>query len=234
MKDNGATIYSNFTGNPFVDAGIAALCALNQKDNPQQISKGDLINSANYISDLYPNWPKLRNLFTQNCTPLQPSYKNKGIRKMKYKAELEALLQKITPASSSGSCAACGTREANAPRIFREKYPLTGSGDLLNYFSFFEPGLPICAACAFAVQLSPLYLISNDGRLFLAHSHNTRIMLNLAQDALTHIKGFAATGASPTYFCPVQFSRNDINECVVKLARYLISKSEAQLIPPYH
>lgn len=229
---NGRSIYPSFTGNPFVDAGIAALCALNQRDDPQQISKEDLISSANYISNLYPHWQKLRNLFTQNCTPLQPSYKNNEIREMKYKAELEILLQKIVPASSSGSCAACGMREVNAPRIFREKSPLTGSGDLLNYFSFFELGFPICATCAFAVQFAPLYLISNDGRLFLAHSHNTRIMLNLAQDALTHIRGLAAAGANPTYYSPpFKFSRNDINECVVKLARYLISKSEAQTPP---
>lgn len=257
---NKSQIYPHFTGNPFVDAGIAALCALNRKDEPQQISKDDLDGSADYISDLYLTWPKLGNLFTQNCTLLNPS--NRTNREAKYKAELKELAENINPASASGSCAACGTREANVSRIFREKYPLTGSGDLVNYFSFFEPGFPICAACAFAVQFTPLYLISSaepkkveskeflcskcqrkatyqvegvsycsqhlpftKNSLFLAHSHNTKVMLSLAKDALTYIRGQVASGASPHYYS--KFHISDVNECTVKLARHLISISEA-------
>ena len=224
-------IYHYFTGNPFVDAGIAALCALNQKSEPQQISEDDLISSANYISKLYLDWVKLGNLFTQNCTLLNPS--NRKNREAKYKAELQGLLKKIIPASSTGSCAACGTREANAPRIFRDKYPLTGSGDLVNYFSFFEPGFPICAACAFAVQFVPLYLVSNNGRLFLVHSHNTRVMLNLAREATTHVRGAAASGAIPNYYSPPEFARVNKNECIVRLAQHLIAIAEAYQQGPY-
>jgi CRISPR-associated protein Cst1 len=222
-------IYPYFTGNPFVDAGIAALCALNQKNEPQQISKEDFENSAEYIANFYPNWPKLRNLFTQNCTLLNPS--NRKNREAKYKMELKELLQKTTFASSTRSCAACGTREADTS-LYRDKYPLTGSGDLVNYFSFFEPGFPVCATCTLAVQFVPLYVISNEGKLFLAHSHNTKIMLDIAKDALTHFKRRAAAGAEPTWYpSRSQFSKNAANECVIKLARDLILRSVSQIGP---
>ncbi|RLF98072.1 type I-B CRISPR-associated protein Cas8b1/Cst1, partial [Thermococci archaeon] len=50
-----------FTGNPFVDAGIAALCAITKKNDPKAITKDDLRESINFISNHYPNWRKLGN-----------------------------------------------------------------------------------------------------------------------------------------------------------------------------
>jgi hypothetical protein len=68
----------SFTGNPFIDAGIAAVCALAERGNPMQISKSDLIQTAQQLIDFYldgnqPKWQNLGKLFTINCIQQNPS-----------------------------------------------------------------------------------------------------------------------------------------------------------------
>jgi len=237
-----------FTGNPFVDAGIAALCAINKKADPQTITKDDLSESIGFISNCYPNWRKLGNFFTQNCLPRQPSLKMTE-RKSRYREYLEQLWDGIVPISTSGDCGACGGRKAEN-LVYRHQYPLTGSGHMVNYFSFFELGFPLCDACIFAVQFAPLYIISNKDRilkerdiktskiknihlpqsLFLVHTHRKEIMLDLAQRSLYHLKGNIAKGEEPSFHTP--FPIRDRYECIVKLvSERIVPLSKAYLGP---
>lgn len=234
-----------FTGNPFVDAGIAALCAFNKRDDPQAITKEDLRRSIDFISNRYPTWRKLGNFFTQNCLPLQPSLKmaERGPRYRKY---LESLWNNIVPISISGDCGACGGRKAEN-LVRRDQYPLTGSGEMVNYFSFFEPGFPICSACIFAVQFAPLFIMSNKDRilkerdiktgkikripipqsLFLVHTHRKEIMLDLAKDSLYYLKGNIAKGEPPSFYTRFPIRDRYGYEGIVKLAREIVSRSTA-------
>ena len=231
---NDAYVYiRDFTGNPFVDAGIAALCVLTGKKDSKQILKADLAVAIQQITEFYLEgneirWQNLGKLFTINCILLNPS--NRENRRRKYEEYLRELIQKVGSASSSGNCIACGARDAQ-PLLhsdvyrypYREEYPLTGSGDMLNYFSFFERGMPLCPLCTILLQFVPLYLISNNKQLFLVHSHNPKIMLSLAKEALVSIKKESAAGANLRFYQPFRFS--SINECVVRIARYLIEKA---------
>jgi CRISPR-associated protein Cst1 len=218
MKQETRFQYSyiyQFTGNPFVDGGITALWALSGKSSPQEITREDLKKSAEFVINVYPNWSKLRYLFTQNCLLLNPAIKNKAER---YDGYLKDLIQKISNASAKGDCAICGTRDSDG-LVLRQQYPLTGSGDLVNYFSFFEQGLALCPACTFALQFLPLYLISNDGVLFLAHSSDQRFMLDLAKKALFQIRSQRAIGKKQGYYLPFSFAKNERYELTVKLCR---------------
>lgn len=212
-----------FTGNPFVDGGIAALCALNGKDSPQEITKKELELSSEFIIRIYPRWQKLRYLFTQNCLLLHPAIKNRAERYEKY---VNDLVHKISNASSDGDCAICGMRNS-VDLVLRHEYPLTGSGDLTNYFSFFESGLSLCPACIFALHLVPLYLISNDGTLFLVHSHSQKFMLDLANSAIKYVRTMEATGQMISYYKPFEFKKNDRYEFLVKLVHKLISEADS-------
>lgn len=228
---------SSFTGNPFIDAGIAAVCALTEKRDPAQISKLDLLYATQQVIDFYLNgneakWPNLSKLFTINCIPLNPS--NKKNRRTKYEGYLNELMQKISPASSVGNCIACGSRNTqpllhvNVLRYpYKDEYPLTGSGGVLNYFSFFEKGMPLCPLCTLLLQFMPLYIISNGNQLFLVHSHNQKIMFFLAEDALMSIKKDSSAGAKLTFYQP-SFKLSNINEGVINVARHVIDK-----ISPY-
>jgi CRISPR-associated protein Cst1 len=212
-----------FTGNPFVDGGIAALCALNNKGDPESVNKEDLERSIEFIVRIYPKWQKLRHLFTQNCILLHPAIKNKAER---YEEYLKRLVHKISNAYSDGDCALCGIRKSSG-LVLRHEYPLTGSGDFVNYFSFFEPGLPLCPACTFALQFVPLFLVSNNGILFLTHSHSERFMLTLAKKAVTHIRTLDVTGQTISYYIPFAFKKNDRYEFLVKLVHKLVSEADS-------
>jgi CRISPR-associated protein Cst1 len=210
------------TGNPFVDAGIMALCALSGKDDPLKLGLSDLKKHARELPRLYLRW-KLGVLFTQNSKFSNPAVPSKD-RERRYADYLNDLLQQVRPASQSGSCMACGSRLADTERIFREIHPLTGSGDFLNYFSFFEGGLPICAACVLALQFIPFYLISKKGgRLILVHSHNTRLMLNLAaRRTVPYIKGLIAASGELAFYAPKDYLGREDQEFLVNLVYKVI------------
>jgi CRISPR-associated protein Cst1 len=223
-----------YTGNPFIDAGIAAVCALSEKRNPTQISKTDLIQTVQQLIDFYlegnqPKWQNLGKLFTINCIQQNPS--NKKNRHKKYEEYLYELIEKTSPANSNGNCIACGSRDTqpllhgNAQRYpYRDEYPLSGSGGVLNYFSFFEQGIPLCPLCALLLQFMPLYIISNGKRLFLVHSSNSKIMVHIAEDSVMSIKRNSSAGSNLTFYQP-QFKISNINECVIKVAQDAINKA---------
>jgi CRISPR-associated protein Cst1 len=227
----------SFTGNPFIDAGIAAVCALAEKRDPAQISKSDLIQTTPQLIDFYlddnePKWQNLGKLFTINCIQQNPS--NKKNRHRKYEDYLCELIEKTAPANSDGNCIACGSRDTqpllhgNAQRYpYRDEYPLSGSGGVLNYFSFFERGMPLCPLCALLLQFTPLYIISNGKRLFLVHSHNPKIMHHLAINAVKSIMEKSSMGAKLTFYEP-PFKFFNINECAIKVARYVIGEISAE------
>lgn len=135
---------TGYTGNPFVDAGIAAVCALTEKRNPTQISKFDLTQTAQQLIAFYldgnqPKWQNLGKLFTICSIQQNPS--NKKNRHKKYEDYLSELIEKTTPANSSGNCIGCGKRDTqpllhgNSQRYsYRDEYPLSGSGGVLNYY----------------------------------------------------------------------------------------------------
>jgi len=211
----------HFTGNPFVDAGIMTLCALSSKDDPLELGLSDVTRHVRKLPKLYLRW-KLGALFTQNSKFSNPAIPFKD-RERRYALYLNDLLKQVRPASQNGTCMACGSRQADTERVFREVHPLTGSGDLVNYFSFFEEGLPLCAACVLALQFAPFYLISKGGRLILVHSHNTRLMLNLAtRRTVPYVKGLIAAGGELAFYAPKDYLGREDQEFLVNLVYKVI------------
>ena len=87
----------------------------------------------------------------------------------------------IEPAGQAGSCIACGCRDVDENlRLFRDYIPLTGSGELLNFFPMARPGTDYCFACALAVQFSPLTYYAC-GRLLLLHTGSRPVMRSWAK-----------------------------------------------------
>jgi CRISPR-associated protein Cst1 len=218
------------TGNPFVDAGIFALCHLSDKQEPEQLDVNNLRIWTDKLPDYYSSWSKLGNMFTQNAKILNPATKRAGRNKKAYRDFLNGLLSKVSPTASSGTCLSCGARDAETS-VYREVYPLTGSGDMLNYFSFFEPGLPLCAVCVLAVQFAPFYLIARNGRLALVHSPNPKLMRQVAKRAVYHALA-QASASQPGFYRP-DFARGGVSDEVfaVRLARQLIAEADSVFGP---
>lgn len=178
--------YFVLTGNPFVDAGIYAVEAYYARDfstlAPEELeAKIDDIVSL-YLSE---GWKKnLYSIFTGNSAYSNPSKKDK--RKAS-KDFLMGLLKEFSLPGTSGTCIACGRRDA-LPIRKRDQIPLTGSGKLVNFFAGASSGERYCPVCTFAVQFLPLFLYSVGNRFLLLHSMSSKMMKYWAKRGIKNLE----------------------------------------------
>lgn len=125
---------------------------------------------------------------------------------------------------------------------------------MVNYFSFFEEGLRFSYNATFAVQFAPLAILEisdevkkttkgkrgkkenedietkkkKQTRLFLAHSHDERILLNetvgILSNSIKHFKKALSQNAEIGFYSPPIKTRN-LSEGAVRLAEYFIGNS---------
>ncbi len=184
--------YFTLTGNPFVDAGIYSIEAYYEKDfstlTPEKLETKieDLVDL--YLSD---GWKKdLYSIFTGNSKYSNAAIKDKKAKSVEY---LKDLLKGFSIADSSGTCIACGRRDA-LPIRKRDEIPLTGSGKLINFFAGASGGERYCPVCTFAVQFMPIFLYSVGGRFLLFHSVSDKIMKYMAKMGVRNITEQKASG----------------------------------------
>jgi len=182
----------DFTGNPFVDAGIWAISQWVGK-KPKELDKDDLEKASEEIFDMvYSNekWFRsiLHGMVFPNGKVSNPGDFKKPLEERKKKAieYYNKLIEEIEPLNSSGSCIACGRRNIKN-RYFKSEMPLTGSGAMLNYFSYGTKGADYCSACAFAVHFSPL-IMYKCGDLLLLHSNSEFLMKTWSRKAVDDLK----------------------------------------------
>jgi CRISPR-associated protein Cst1 len=71
---------------------------------------------------------------------------------------------------------------------------MTGSGGVLNYFSFTTGGADYCDTCAFVVHCSPLTYYSCGKRLALLHSNSPKVMRRWATRTIADVQYQIASG----------------------------------------
>ncbi|PKP59983.1 MAG: type I-B CRISPR-associated protein Cas8b1/Cst1 [Candidatus Altiarchaeales archaeon HGW-Altiarchaeales-1] len=196
-------IIYKFTGDPFVDAGIWAICGWVGKTKPEELDKEDLKKITGDIVQLYltEKWAKsLFSIFPNNPIT-NPSVKDKKTRYSNYLNGLIGYINKM-PAEATGNCISCGHRDVKEIRT-KTDIPLIGSGTMINFFPSGQSGGDYCPACTFAVQFSPLVLY-RCGKLLLVHSNSDKIMRYWSKKAIkdvrrqTLMKGY--TGCFNEYF----------------------------------
>jgi len=161
-----------WTGNPFVDAGIAAIQEWSNRSSPESVTLDDIKYIASELPSLYTTDAWKKNLFSifPNNPVTNPSVKDKGKR---MKELLDNLIVNIEQLGTSGDCIACGRRTVKSQKN-RMHIPMTGY-DGSHFFSFKTDGADYCDACTFAVQCSPLAFYAC-GKLVLLHSNSYKVM----------------------------------------------------------
>jgi len=182
----------SFTGNPFVDNGIALITSWTGNIKPEEIDNSQLESLAQQISQMYvkENWKKKIQFIFPNGKIANPSIPLNR-KSEEYVAILKEYIQNLST-QNVGNCIACGKRDG----IFyltKSLVPLSGSGDYLNFFPSFQSGEKFCGACAFAIQLS-VPMLMDCGKFLLFSSHNDVVLLDLAQFQYEKIKFQQATG----------------------------------------
>lgn len=176
-----------FTGNPFVDAGIWAICEWSGRKKPEEIKTEDLKGIVSEIAPIYitSEWVKSLYSFFPNNAVTNPSVKNKG---KKLAESLDQLINQVESLEeeNSGNCISCGRYNVDEVRT-KTEIPLLGSGTLINFFPYGQQGADYCPACTLAVQFSPLVSYAC-GKLLLIHSNSEKVMHYWAKKAIKDIQ----------------------------------------------
>jgi CRISPR-associated protein Cst1 len=124
----GAPLYV-YTGNPFVDAGVAAMLAWVEKTRPEELTFEDLTVLKSALLNLYvtPAWAKAMFSVFVNYPLNNPSYKGEATKRQELEKLLEELVRGSHELKEQGDCVACGRRSMRKPKN-RQLVPLTGSG----------------------------------------------------------------------------------------------------------
>jgi len=191
-----------WTGHPFVDAGLAAIFLLNGKREPEELTNEDIDRIIEFMSKLYvkDNWQKvLQGQIFPNSGILMTNPSMKKDRSPERIAEnLRKLYDEIPEInnSSANTCIVCGRREklsklkiiGKSKIVGRHVVPLTGTGDMLNFFhSASREGFDVCAACLFLIQFMPLASYKL-GRILTLHAYPPEYTLLLAKDAINYAR----------------------------------------------
>jgi len=180
-----------YTGNPFVDAGISALMVWCEKQHPHELTEVDVKKALPEIATLFAQAEWVKTFYTtfSNGVMVQPS--NKGKERDKWLEFVGELVKEMKPMGESGSCVACGRRDAVRIKkekrgLLRSEVPMTSGS--LNYYSFASSGADYCGVCATAIQVSPIVLYRSGGRMILVHSSSERAMRSWARTAVKNVR----------------------------------------------
>lgn len=187
-------IYRPLMGNPFVDAGVSAICAWMDKD-AEEITQADLEQMMDEFAPIMcsPAWAKNLYSIFPNSAVTNPSIKDSLSR---LRSNWKEYLDAIEDLSDTGDCAGCGRRMSKY-QLIRKDVPMTGGPR--NFFPLFSEGMGYCSACALAIQFAPLAFVANGGRFLMLHSNSWMIQKFWARRCARDLRG--------------QIARNEVTGC---------------------
>ncbi|MCC6446497.1 MAG: hypothetical protein IT210_23970 [Armatimonadetes bacterium] len=198
-----------FTGNPFVDAGIAGLCAAADKNQPEALEETSIHEAVKRLVRLMTSdeafkatdeqkafvTSALPMVFTMNADLSNPSNKSVDTKTQKYKERIAGRINalfgipKEAPGfEENGICFVCG----RSPVTFlagKTDFPLMDSVTTrINFHSCLEKGHPICAACALALEFFPFSVLrtGTSGKLWFVHSPDPKVCIPIASEFTWH------------------------------------------------
>ncbi|GIV18863.1 MAG: hypothetical protein KatS3mg023_0614 [Armatimonadota bacterium] len=236
-----------FTGNPFVDAGIAGMCAAAGVDNPEQLDMAAIRRAVDVLYQILLSdsafvdrkpykvfaTSTMAMLFPNSPLP-QVGFPTPDIKRQKYRERVDELVGFLVQGAISDAdvaCFACGQPAHMYVGI--DRFPLVGSSNqLLNFHPLLGKGHPVCAFCALAVQFLPLAVMqtkAEGGRLWFIHTADPSLAVTVAREyGVSHLQRLVAAGEplrfAGTWACPGE------NGAVVSLLSELGTGQHARLL----
>jgi CRISPR-associated protein Cst1 len=153
------TIQTQLTGEPFVDIGALVM---------ETIPGDSVEEKIRFITDVYVDkWEgKINAVFLHSkITTIHAKGKPEQQRKNSLDYYLKGVLGE-RESVISGYCRICSDTGA----LFecgRTNYPLSGSGEFVNFHHFHEEGVYICKNCLIKIYFSPMGFLQSGGKLIL-------------------------------------------------------------------
>ncbi len=180
-----------YTGNPYVDAGVAVLELRLQKSSTE-FTLEDLASQAKEIRREYTKslWKSYLMVHLPNC-----AWTQKDLSSEKNQAYLSRVLESYKPEfpELDRKCAFCG----RPAKIFADRryVPLLTGETVMSSSSGGVPGLPICGWCVYAVHFYPFATLKVEGRPLFWWSSDSLWTLRLTQifvEKLNQVLGMAS------------------------------------------
>lgn len=164
LRQGGCTnqryLVIRYTGNPYVDAGVAVL-ELRLGKSCNEFTLEDLAHQANQIKKEYTRslWKSYLMVHLPNC-----AWTQKDISSEKNQAYLSKVLESYKPEfpDLNRKCAFCG-RPAKV-LADRRYVPLLTGETVMSSGAGGIPGLPVCGWCVFATHFYPFATLKVEGR----------------------------------------------------------------------
>jgi len=182
-----------WTGDPYVDIGIATILAFCEKDDPAKLTEEDFEQVARWISEHYIRNPLksfLTVAYTSNSWFAQSSFnKQEHKRVERGRRHLYAWREPTLPNqrcvfTGQPSAAVVLSDKLSAGRAARAQIPLVQGDDAINFYPNGDPGLPISGLALLCLQAFPLGCAKVAGRLLAVHASEPAITLGFARKFL--------------------------------------------------
>jgi CRISPR-associated protein Cst1 len=173
----------DWTGNPLVDVGLAAICALTDKSSPAEINLEDLDRAADEMREYYfsGGLTSYLSCVFMNSEYVQPGEGAKKQESRKKYAErvLYAHRQSLEAEAQGLTCAFSGKPATHL--IHRGQMPMITGEGVLNFFPASTGALAISGPYLTALQAVPLGGRRCEGKMLVAHSDDPTLTLELAR-----------------------------------------------------
>ena len=172
-----------FTGHALIDVGLAAVCALNKRRRPEEITLADLDRVSDFIETNYFSGkldPYLMVVFTSNSGYAGP---NKVTDPADYAEVFRA--HRVAPGKhldKAGAGQRCVFSEQPASvYVHRQHLPLFAAEGVMNFRPHGQTAVPIAAPFLTALQFAPMGARRAEGRMLLVHSDDAETTLAFAR-----------------------------------------------------
>jgi hypothetical protein len=173
-----------WTGDVFVDGGLASILAYAGKSDPTALGDDDLQAVADWLMEAYFEVPAVQTilsvLFTTNFPAISPPSKPPD-RRRKTLALLEAFRR---PAELGEACTYC--RRPAVQLAFRQHIPLAPAEEQINFGPEGRQGWPVCGVCLLSLLALPIGTYMRQGRILILHSEDREVMVKAAREAWLH------------------------------------------------
>jgi CRISPR-associated protein Cst1 len=180
-----------YTGNPYVDAGVAVL-ELRLRKSCSRFTPDDLESQTKEITREYsrPLWKSYLMVHLPNC-----AWTQKDLSSEKNQAYLNKVLQsyKAEFPELDRHCSFCG----RPAKVFADRryIPLLTGETVMTSGAGGTPGLPVCGWCVFAVHFYPFATLKVEGRPLFWWASDSRWTLRLTAIFVNKLQSILAMSA---------------------------------------
>jgi len=199
-----------YTGNPFLDASVAAILAATDRNFPEELTQEDLSVALERLKNVLlspqAQGKGVKKSFTRgalsqifpNSPLVNPSCKNPvGV----YSLLLEAILEKIINFRPGAKrCPVCGRKYSEGEnQVKADKFPLLRG--LANFYPFLSDGMEICPLCFLIIQFFPLVVLKGAGYFWFFHTQNTKVAKAISKKfGWSHLESLIAGNSALEFY----------------------------------